>query len=766
MVEVEMQSCLDKTDLSENRIKPSATADGSDSAKFMQNALKTIFIIVTILFVAKTHFAQDFTKFVNPFIGTKDTGHTFPGAAAPFGLVQPSPDTGDSGWAYTSGYQFADKQILGFSNTHLSGTGVPDLGDILLQPFNGEAMRENYKSSFDKSSEKAMAGLYTVFLKDSGVKVDLTASERVAFHRYTFDSDKPQHILADFQHGMAWADVRERVLASDIKIEDSQTISGYCEVENWVKRKYFFVVKFDKPFAKSQQLSPQEFEKAPRYVLSFDGKRGNQIQVKVAVSTVSIEGAKKNLQTEIPHWNFAKTEAQTKAKWNELLSRIQIEADDAQKEIFYTSLYHTMIQPNNIADVDGKYRGADDKIHQAKDGVYYSTFSLWDTFRATHQLYTIVVPERVDGFVNSMLAHSEATGFLPMWTLWGKETNTMIGNPAIPVITDAYGKGFRGFDGEKAFAAMKRTSTVSQKFFDYDVYLKYGYLPFDKVEGHEAQTVSRTLEAGVSDGAVAEMAGMLGKKADEKEFLRRSKFYENLFDPETKLMRGKDSKGNWRTPFDPLAPTSPLRNPGDYTEANAWQYSFASQHDILGLIKLQGGKANFAEKLDKFFSPRTEADGDDEHLKFLGQEGLIGQYSHGNEPSHHIAYLYKFTDEGYKTDELIREITTRFYSTKPDGITGNDDCGQMSAWYVMSVIGLYPVHPSNGEYVFGSPQVSSVNIKLATGKSLRIEAKSPSEANKFVKEIYWNGKPFEKMTISHSELMKGGKLTFLMSDKK
>lgn len=724
-----------------------------------------LFIVILVFLITASAQPADYTKFVNPFIGTKDTGHTFPGATAPFSLVQPSPDTGDNGWAYTSGYQFADKEILGFSNTHLSGTGVPDLGDILLQPFTGEPIRNNFKSSFDKSTEKASPGFYSVYLQDFNVKVDLTASERVAFHRYTFDSDKPHHILADFQHGLVWADVRKRVLASDIKIEDNQTISGYCEVENWVKRKYFFVVKFDKPFAKSDRLTVREFEKAPRFVLSFNGKRGHQVQVKVAISTVSIEGAKKNLNAEIPHWNFAKVEKQTKAKWNKLLSRVQIETDANRKEIFYTSLYHAFIQPSNIADVDGNYRGADDQIRTAKDGVYYSTFSLWDTFRATHQFYTIVQPERVNGFVNSMLEHSDATGFLPMWTLWGKETNTMIGNPAIPVITDAYKKGFRGFDAEKALAAMKRTSTVNQKFFDWDIYLQYGYLPFDKIEGNEAQPVSKTLEAGVSDAGVAEMARTLGKKDDEKEFLRRSKFYENLFDPETKLMRGKDSKGNWRTPFDPLAPTSPLRNPGDYTEANAWQYSFAPQHDIEGLMKLHGGKANFAKMLDRFFSAKPDVEESEEHLKYLGQEGLIGQYSHGNEPSHHIAYLYKFTESGWKTDELIREITTKFYSTKPDGITGNDDCGQMSAWYVLSVLGIYPVHPSNGEYVLGAPQISSAKIHLANGKFLEIEAKNISETNKYVKEIYLNGKRFEKISVLHRNIIRGGKLIFVMTDK-
>ncbi len=734
--------------------------------KFKVKKLKTgVLALALILFAANSDFAQNFAKFVNPFIGTKDTGHTFPGASAPFGLAQPSPDTGDNGWAYTSGYQYADKEIFGFSNTHFSGTGVPDLGDILLQPFTGEAVRENYRSGFDKTTERASAGFYTVHLKDFGVKVDLTASERVAFHRYTFDSDKPQRVLADFQHGLVWADVRKRVLASDIKIENSQTISGFCEVENWTRRKYFFVVEFDQPFASSEQLKTREFEKAPRYVLSFKGKRGNQIQVKVAISTVSIAGAKKNLQSEIPDWDFEKTEARTKAKWNELVSRVQISGDDRQKEIFYTALYHALLQPSNIADVDGNYRGADDRIRQANDGVFYSTFSLWDTFRAAHQLYTIVVPERVDGFVNSMVAHSDATGFLPMWTLWGKETHTMIGNPAIPIITDAYAKGFRGFDAEKAFGAMKRTSNVSQKFFDWDIYLKYGYLPYDKTTSNEAQSVSRTLEAGVSDAAVAQMAKMLGKNDDYSEFTRRSKFYSNLFDPQTKLMRGKDSNGNWRTPFDPLAPTSPLRNPGDYTEANAWQYSFAPQHDIEGLIKLQGGKANFAKILDRFFSAKPDAQESEEHLKYLGQEGLIGQYSHGNEPSHHIAYLYKYTDEGWKTDELIREITTKFYSNEVGGIIGNDDCGQMSAWYILSVLGFYPVNPSSGEYVLGAPQVSSAKIQLAKSKTLTIEAKNLSETNKYVKEVYLNGKRFRKMSISHAEFIRGGKLTFIMGAK-
>ena len=732
----------------------------------MSSKHSSLLVLILVLTISGAAQRADYTQFVDPFIGTKGTGHTFPGAAAPFGLVQPSPDTGDNGWAYTAGYQYADTSILGFSNTHFSGTGVPDLGDILLQPFTGEAIRESYKSGFNRSTESASPGSYSVVLRDFSVKVELTASERVAFHRFTFNADGSQRVLVDLQHGMVWADVRKRVIESDVKIVDDHTIAGYCEVENWVRRKYYFVITFDKPFARTDRLPARDFEKAPRFVLTFDGMRGGTVQAKVALSTVSVDGAFSNLKAEVPGWNFENVCAATRAKWNTLLSRIRVDADPDKKTIFYTALYHAFLQPSNITDVDGSYRGADDRVQKAKNGEYYSTLSLWDTFRATHQLYTLTVPERVDGMINTMLSHADATGFLPVWTLWGKETHTMIGIHSIPVITDAYAKGFRGFDAAKAFAAMKRSQTVKDKNAEWwDIYDQYGYLPFDKLTGNEAQTVSRTLEAGVDDFATAQMAKFVGQTQDEAFFLHRAGFYKNMFDPETKLMRGRDSVGHSRKPFDPLAPTSPLRDPGDYTEANAWQYSFASQHDIDGLIKLQGGKVNFAKMLDRFFSGKPDVAESDQHLKYLGQEGLIGQYSHGNEPSHHIAYLYKYTGVGWKTDELIRELTARFYSSKPDGITGNDDCGQMSAWYVLSVMGLYPVHPSNGEYVLGAPQVRSASIRLQNGKNFSIEARDLSVANKYVKQILLNGQSFDSISISHSDILKGGKLTFMMSDK-
>ncbi|MBK7707025.1 MAG: GH92 family glycosyl hydrolase [Acidobacteria bacterium] len=723
--------------------------------------MKTLTSAFLLIFAALSMNAQtvDFTQFVDPFIGTDGTGHTFPGATAPFGMVQPSPDTNYFGWTHSSGYQFKDKRILGFSNTHLNGTGAMDLGDILLQPFSGSPIRSDFSSENDKSSEIASVGYYSTRLKTFDISVELTASERVAFHRYRFDSDSPKHVLIDFQHGLVWSEDSKRVIASDVAVEDANTISGFCETENWVRRKYFFVIKFDKPFTEQRKLRSRPGEKAPLHVLTFDLKKGGQIQAKIAISTVSVEGAKKNLKSEVPHWNFDRVRKETTAKWNRYLSRIDIAADRKQKRIFYTGLYHLLIQPNNIADVDGRYRGADDKVRKATGGAYYSTLSLWDTFRAAHPLYTLIVPERVDGFVNSMLGHFDARGFLPIWTLQDGETHTMIGNHAVPVIVDAYLKGFRGFDAERAFAAIKRSLTVSQKHSDWDVYDRFGYYPFDKIDG---ESVSRTLESGVDDFAAAALARRLGKTADAEFFSKRADFYRNLFDPETKLMRGKDSNGQWRTPFDPLAPTSPLRNPGDYTEANAWQYSFAPQHAVDGLIALHGGKSGFASKLDRFFE-RDQKDENETHLKFLGQEGLIGQYAHGNEPSHHIAYLYKFTDDGFKSDELLREITGRFYDDTPSGITGNEDCGQMSAWYIFSVLGFYPVNPSVGEYVLGAPQIKEATVKLAGGKTLRIIADGISNDAKYVKNAKLNGRLVSDNLLRHSALKKGGTLTFEMS---
>lgn len=686
---------------------------------------------------------KDFTQFVNPFIGTDGTGHTFPGACLPFGMVQPSPDNVDIGWDYTSGYQYSNPEILGFSQTHLSGTGINDLGDVLLLPFV-EDKTENFKTTYIKKSEKASPGLYSVTLNDS-IKVNLTATERVAFNQFIYPSSKAK-LLVDIQHGLRFL-TDALVLDSKVSIESNTTISGYCHNKNWVERKYFFTLTFDTPFSNSVELSKKNKEKAPRYVLDFELKN-KTLQAKIAFSTVSIEGAKNNLKTELPQWNFEQTVAKAKAKWNNYLAKIEIEAPLKQKEIFYTSLYHLFTQPSNIADVDGKYRGADDKIATAPNGEYYSTLSLWDTYRAANPLYTILVPERVNGFINTMLLHHKAAGYLPIWTVWGQENNCMIGNHAIPILTDAYNKGFKGFDANEALQAMIETTTKNHPNNDWDLYNKYGYYPFDKIDN---EAVSRTLESGYDDYCVALLAEKLGNKTVSKTYYKRASYYKNIFDKETGLMRGKDTHGHWRAPFDPLKPTSPMNNPGDYTEANAWQYSWAStQHDILGVTNLLGGKEQFTKQLNTFFTLNGEKDN-----RHLGQEGMIGQYAHGNEPSHHISYLYAYSNEPEKGKKLITQIYNQFYNNTSNGITGNDDCGQMSAWYILTTLGFYPVNPATGAFVFGMPQTKKATIHLSENKTLTIICNGNS-----YKKITLVGTKINGIEINYKQIMKGGELKF------
>lgn len=685
----------------------------------------------------------DFTQYVNPFIGTDGTGHTFPGACLPFGMVQPSPDNVDIGWDYTSGYQYKNPEILGFSQTHLSGTGINELGDVLLLPFV-ENKTENFKTAYNKKTEKASPGFYTVTLNDS-IKVNLTATERVAFNQFVYPTNKAK-LLVDIQHGLRFL-TDSLVLDSKVSIENNNTISGYCHNKNWVERKYFFTLTFDTSFLNATEIPKKPKEKAPRYILDFELKN-KTLQAKIAFSTVSIEGAKNNLETEVSHWDFDKTVANARAKWNEYLSKIEIEAPLKQKQIFYTSLYHLFTQPANIADVDGQYKGADDKIAKAPNGEYYSTLSLWDTYRAANPLYTILVPERVNGFINTMLLHHKAAGYLPIWTVWGQENNCMIGNHAIPIITDAYNKGFKGFDANEALQAMIETTTKNHLNNDWDLYTKYGYYPFDKIDN---EAVSRTLESGYDDYCVAVLAEKLGNKTVAETYYKRASYYKNLFDKNTGLMRGKDTKGQWRTPFEPLKPTSPMNNPGDYTEANAWQYSWAStQHDVAGLTQLLGGKEQFTQQLNSFFTVKGEKDN-----KHLGQEGMIGQYAHGNEPSHHISYLYAYSNEPEKGKKLITQIYNQFYNNTPDGITGNDDCGQMSAWYIFTTLGFYPVNPATGEFVFGMPQVKKATLHLKDNKKLIIISSGNSKYT-----IKLNEKNSVKNSISYSQIMNGGTLTF------
>ncbi|PWJ42543.1 GH92 family glycosyl hydrolase [Sediminitomix flava] len=688
----------------------------------------------------------DYTQFVNPFIGTDGTGHTFPGPTMPFGMVQPGPDNVNTGWDYTSGYQLKDSTILGFSQTRASGTGISEFGDILLLPFVGD--KKELKSK--KIKEEAEVGFYSVLLDDS-TQVELTATNRVALHRYTFPSNNNTKVLVDLQHGLRFI-TDSLVLENETNVENNHTISGYTHTKNWVERKYFFVIEFDRDFNEYTKLPKQPKEAAPRFILNFELGEAKQLRARIALSTVSVEGAKRNLEAELNHWDFELVHQDTKKEWNKYLSTIDIEAGQEQKEIFYTGMYHLFTQPNNIVDIDSKYRGANDSIAIAQNGEYFSTLSLWDTYRAAHPLYTIITPQKVDGFVQTMLAHHKAKGFLPIWTAWGQENFCMIGNHAIPVITDAYIKGFKGFDPNEALDAMVKSTSENHLNSDWQMYNKYGYYPYDLIDN---ESVSRTLESGFDDYCVGLLAEELGEKALAQTYYTRASYYKNLFDPSTNLMRGKSTKGKFRVPFDPIMPTSPMNNPGDYTEANAWQYSFAStQFDPEGLVDLVGGKEKFTKHLDKFFTIQGEG-----VSKHLGQEALIGQYAHGNEPSHHIAYLYAYSSEPHKSQDYIRQIYSQFYDNTPTGITGNDDCGQMSAWYIFSTLGFYPVNPANGEFIFGVPQVEKATINLPEGKTFIIENNKLQEGE-YSSKITLNDSILDQIFIDYKDIMKGGTLKF------
>ena len=490
----------------------------------------------------------DYTQFVNTFIGTDGTGHTFPGPSMPFGMVQPGPDNCEEGWNYTSGYQYQDSVIMGFSQTRFSGTGISEMGDILMLPF-AETSDITLRNRYFKNSEKASTGYYTLTKKDQ-VKVELTCSERVAFHRYTYPQQQ-SFLLVNLQHGLRFL-TDSLILESKVRIEDKNTISGYCHTKNWVERKYFFVIKFDTPFTKSELLAKSPKENAPKYILSFDLDNRKVLLVKIALSTVDIEGAKLNMKTEIPGWDFEQVKINAKKTWNDYLGRIDIEAELKQKEIFYTSLYHLFLQPSNIADMNGKYRGADDNIALAPNNEYYSTLSIWDIYRGAFPLLQIIAPEKINGIINTMLLHHKAAGFLPIWTAWGQDNFCMIGNHSIPMILSAFNKGFTGFDKNEALKSMVETSTKSHINSDWELYNKYGYYPFDKLDN---EAVSRTLESGYDDWCVAEMASKLGDKSTAEIFRKRANYYKELYDTSTKLFRGKDTKGNWRSPFDPLAAT-------------------------------------------------------------------------------------------------------------------------------------------------------------------------------------------------------------------
>ena len=702
---------------------------------------------------------MDYTQYVNPFIGAADNGHTFPGATTPFGMIQTSPVTGAVGWRYCSEYVNNDSIIWGFTQTHLNGTGCMDLGDVLAMPVTGERTRawDGYRSHFSKDQESATPGYYSVLLEEPNVKAELTASTRVAFHRYTYNNADQAAVLIDLQHGPAWNEgqYHSQVRACETNWEDDQTLVGHVNNSVWVHQDYFFVVKFNRPVTEKINLEMGETEKGQRIVSGFDMEPGDELLIKIALSTTSIEGAKKNLEAEIPGWDFESTRQAAKESWNNYLSRINVTGTKDQLINYYTCFYHALIQPNQISDVDGMYRNAKNEVVKTGGDAFYSTFSLWDTYRAAHPFYTIMVPERVDGFVNSLVENGEAQGFIPIWALWGKDNYCMVANHGVAVVAEAYRKGFRGFDAERALNIMKRTQTESHKLkSDWETYMKYGYFPTDLIR---AESVSSTLESVYDDYAVWDMATRMGKTEDVEYYGKRKDFYKNLFDTQTQFMRPRNADGSWKTPFDPSNVGHSESVGGDYTEGNAWQYTWHVQHDIPGLIALFGGKEPFLNKLDSVFTVELKTSQAD-------VTGLIGQYAHGNEPSHHVAYLYTMAGKPERTQELIRQIFDTQYRPEPDGLCGNDDCGQMSAWYMFSAMGFYPVDPVSGNYVFGAPQLPKIVLNLADGKTFTVIAEGLSEENKYVESITLNGKPYTENYITHEDILKGGTLVFKMKN--
>jgi predicted alpha-1,2-mannosidase len=739
-----------------------ASCGKNGGGKMIKSTTSTKAAMLLALALANTSGAAgdwDNARFVNPFIGTASGGHTYPGATVPFGLVQVSPDTGNVGWNYCSGYQYEDSEIIGFSHTHMSGSGCPDLGDILLMPFTGAVQQPQYKSQFSHLDETAWPGYYAVELKDFGIKAELTVSQRCAFHRYSFDNAKDGHVLLDLQAGLVGSEkaIDEHVIRSKVHFDDAQTVSGCVITSGWGgKRTVCFVLQFKNPPSSVTWIKGEKETRNQRLVLNFSSESNLVINAKIGLSTVDIDGARANLAAEIPGWDFYDVAKKAYALWNERLSKIEVRGTRKELETFYSGLYHTMVSPNDIADVDGRYRGPDNQVHVADNNAYYSSLSLWDIHRAVIPLYTIIYPDVIPAIADTMLRHFDVTGSLPMWPLWGQETHCMIGNPSIPVLVDAYLKGLLPTsEAERVFEAIKITSTVNHPKSNWDEYNRYGYLPSDIVR---EEAVSRTLESAFDDWCVAQMAKTMGKTNDEAVFNRRATFYRNLFDPSSGLMRGKNSDGTWVTPFDTLIYSHAGDAGGDYTEANAWQYTWHVQQNPDDLIHLMGGDKKFVEKLDRLFSLPPIVNG----ANTVDITGLIGQYVHGNEPCHHIAYLYSYAGMPWKTQERVHQITTTLYNNTAAGIPGNDDCGQMSAWYLFSVMGFYPVNPDSGIYVFGSPALNKVSLNVGDGKRFVVETVRSSTKDIYIDHVEYNGKPYAYSYISHEEILSGGELKFYM----
>lgn len=703
------------------------------------------------------------TEYVNPFIGTDFTGNTYPGAQAPFGMVQLSPDNGLPGWDRISGYFYPDSTIAGFSHTHLSGTGAGDLYDISFMPvtlpYKEADAPLGIHSLFSHDEETASAGYYQVRLKDYDINVELTATERCGIQRYTFP-EADAAIFLNLRKAMNWDFTND----TRIEVVDSVTIQGYRFSDGWARDQHiYFRTRFSKPFASVQLDTATVIKDGKRIGSSaiarfdFHTSAGEQILVTTAISGVSMEGAARNLAAEAPADDFDKYLAVTRKNWNEQLSKVEIKSNDIDEKVkFYTALYHSMLAPTIYSDMDGAYYGPDKQVHQADGWTNYSTFSLWDTYRAAHPLYTYIEPQRVNDMVKSFLAFSEQNGRLPVWNFYGSETDMMIGYHAVPVIVDAYLKGIGDFDPKKALAACVATANIDE-YRGIGLYKKYGYVPYDVTDHYNSEnwSLSKTLEYAYDDYCIARMAEKLGERQIADEFYKRSRNYKNVYNSQTTFMQPRNNKGSFIEDF----------SPDDYTphicESNGWQYFWSVQQDVDGLISLVGGKERFAQKLDSMFTYNPSAD---EYLPIFST-GMIGQYAHGNEPSHHVIYLFNAIGQPWKTQKYAAEVMHELYKNTPAGLCGNEDCGQMSAWYVFSAMGFYPVDPISGKYEIGTPMYPEMKMHLANGKTFTILAPAVSKENIYIQSVKLDGKPYDKSYITHEQIMNGSIFEFEMGNK-
>ena len=690
---------------------------------------------------------------VNPFIGTDFTGNTYPGAQVPFGMVQLSPDNGLPGWDRIAGYFWPDSTIAGFSHTHLSGTGAGDLYDIsfmpVMLPYREAEAPLGIHSKFSHEEESASAGYYKVRLSDYDIQVELTATPRCGVQRYTFPKGDAA-VFLNLRKALNW----DATVDAHVEQVDSVTIRGYRFSNGWAReQRVFFCTRFSRPLAMSLDTVAilTEGKRTGTSVIArfdFQAEAGEQLVVSTALSGVSMDGAMRNLQAEVPEDDFDKCLAAAREAWDRQLGRIEVRCEDRDEKVkFYTALYHAMLAPTLYSDVDGAYLGPDRQEHRTEGWDNYGTFSLWDTYRAAHPLYTLVAPERVDDMVNSFIAFYEQNGRLPVWNMWASETDMMIGYHAVAVIADAYLKGIGGFDAEKALEACVATANLDD-YRGIGAYKKLGYVPYDLKDPHNADdwSLSKTLEYAYDDHCIARMAEKMGRTDIAEEFYRRAQNYRNVYNPETGFMQPRDSRGHFVEPF----------SPDDYTphicESNGWQYFWSVQHDVEGLIELAGGKERFAQKLDSMF---TYHPGEDDELPIFST-GMIGQYAHGNEPSHHVIYLFNAVGQPWKTQQYAARVMHELYLNTPAGLCGNEDCGQMSAWYVFSAMGFYPVDPVSGRYELGTPLYPEVKLHLADGKTFTVRANGVSRENCYVKSVKLNGVPYDKTYITHEQILSGG----------